>query len=378
MELAILIPAACCGVLSLIHFVTIGVVALHRKAAHAGSPNGTRPEGIVTIIRPVCGLENYLDETLASTFALDWDDYEILFSVAGANDPAVPLIEELIAGHPQVPARLIVGGEPFSGNPKLNNLGEAWRAARGAWIIIADSNVLMPPDCLDRLFSAWDTKSGLVCSPPIGARPQGFWAEVECGFLNTYQARWQRFASLAGFGFAHGKAMAWRRETLNAAGGLRALAAEPAEDAAATKLVRRMGLHVRLIDRPFLQPLGQRRAGQVWQRQARWARLRRATFPSLFALEFLNGSLPALAAAGLAAHAAGLPAGQAVVALAALWYGAEAWLALAAGWHLSRWSPLAWCLRDLLLPALWVAAWSGNRCVWRGNAVSLATGARTG
>src|SRR5262249_58247505 len=56
---------------------------------------------------------------------------------------------------------------------------------------IADSNVLMPADYIQHLFASWQADTGLVASPPIGSRPQGFWAEIECTFLNTYQARWQ-------------------------------------------------------------------------------------------------------------------------------------------------------------------------------------------
>ena len=41
-------------------------------------------------------------------------------------------------------------------------------------------------------------------------------AEVEAGFLNTYQARWQLAADSAGFGFAQGKSMLWRRDLLDA------------------------------------------------------------------------------------------------------------------------------------------------------------------
>ncbi|MFX9065588.1 glycosyltransferase, partial [Acinetobacter baumannii] len=92
-----------------------------------------------------------------------------------------------------------------------------------------------------------------------------------CAFLNTYQARWQYAADTLGFGFAQGKTMMFRRRDLEAAGGLVALGAEPAEDAAATKLVRGMGLNARLVDAPFAQPLGPRTWKQVWDRQARWA-----------------------------------------------------------------------------------------------------------
>jgi ceramide glucosyltransferase len=58
--------------------------------------------------------------------------------------------------------------------------------------------------------------------------------------------------------------------------------------------------------------------------------------------------------------------------LAVIWFGAEAVLARAAGWHLSVLSPLSWIARDLLLPVLWLEGWSGDTFVWRGNDMSVA------
>ncbi|PWT85907.1 MAG: ceramide glucosyltransferase, partial [Proteobacteria bacterium] len=250
----------------------------------------------ISIIRPVCGIDNFARETLSSGFQLDYPDYELLFCVAAAGDPVVPLVQTLIAAHPHVPARLLVGNDPVSPNPKLNNTVKGFRAARHRWIVMADSNVLMPPDYLQQLLSAWRPDCGLVCSPPAGGAPRGLWAELECAFLNTYQARWQCFADSIGLGFAQGKTMLWRRDILEAGGGIEALGDELAEDAAATKLVRRQGLRVRLVDAPFLQPLGRRTAVEVWQRQLRWARLRRDTFRVFFLPELLAGGLPPLIA----------------------------------------------------------------------------------
>src|SRR5581483_262871 len=178
---------------------------------------------------------------------------------------------------------------------KLNNLVKGWRETKSEWVIFADSNVLMPPDYVQRLLNGWRAGTGILCSPPIGCRAHGLGAELECAFLNTYQARWQYAADSAGYGFAQGKTMLMRRRVLARAGGIHALAEEIAEDAAATKIVRRLGLDARLVDAPFGQPLGARTLKQVWDRQTRWARLRRITFPVFFAAEILTGSLLPLA-----------------------------------------------------------------------------------
>jgi ceramide glucosyltransferase len=203
-------------------------------------------------------------------------------------------VRQLIAAHPHVAARLLIGNETISDNPKLNNVCKGWRAAAYDWIVMADSNVLMPRDYIERLLAAWRADTGVVSSPPAGGRPQGFWAELECAFLNTYQLRWQYTSAAIGLGFAQGKSMLYRRSQIEQAGGIRLLAAEAAEDAATTKVVRDLGLRVRLVDAPFEQPLGYRSAGEVWARQLRWAKLRQGLVSAvLCAGDFERQSRPA-------------------------------------------------------------------------------------
>jgi ceramide glucosyltransferase len=329
----------------------------------------------VTIIRPVCGLDAYEEQTLRSTFELDYPRYEILLCCASADDPVVPLVERLIAEYSHVEARLLIGDDQPSPNPKLNNVVKGWRNAAYEWVVIADSNVAMPRDYLQRLLSAWRPDTGLVSAPPIGDRPRGVWAELECAWLNTYQARWQYAGDALGAGFCQGKNMLWRRSDLESAGGLLALAREPAEDAAATKVVRGLGLRVRLADGAFPQPLGHRTAQQVWGRQVRWARLRRATFPGFFALEILSGLAAPLACflyAGWALEMESLDVLTVAAAYVAVWLAAEAWLANAVGWHLNWRSPLLWLLRELLLPVLIVQSWLGKSLSWRGTQMTSA------
>jgi ceramide glucosyltransferase len=333
------------------------------RAAITGPP--------ISVLRPVRGLDPFDELTLRSGFELDYPDYELILCCADADDPAIGLIRRLISEHPHVPARLLVGRDDATSNPKLNNLIKGWRVARSDWVVMVDSNVLMPRYYLQQLLAGWRSDTGLLCAPPIGGMAQGFWAEVECAFLNSYQARWQYAADTVGLGFAQGKTMLWRRADLEQAGGIRALGAEIAEDAAATKVVRRAGKRVRLVDRAFAQPLGSRSVAQVWSRQARWAKLRRATFPACFLPEVLTGSLAPMLGVAYAAACADLSVGGVLLALGVLWYGCEALLVQLAGWHLSRLSPLAWVVRDLMLPLVWTQAWLGNEFSWRGNEMSL-------
>ena len=367
--------ATLAGAFALIALLVHAVTSL--SASRRCRVPGQRPPAFthgpsVSIVRPVCGTDAFEELTLRSTFELDYGPYEVLFCCASADDAVVALVRRLIGEYPAVPARLLIGDEQVSQNPKLNNVAKGWRAAGHEWIVLADSNVLMPPDYLQQLLVSWQHDTGLVSAPPIGSHPGSVWAELECAYLNTYQARWQYAADTLGMGFAQGKTMLWRRSDLDAAGGIWALAGEPAEDAAATKIVRAAGLRVRLPDCGFLQPLGVRSARQVWARQVRWARLRRGTFPGYFALEIFSGLLAPLLALVLAASVFDVEPVPMAVAYAGVWLAAEAWLATSAGWPFSWRAPLMCLLRELLLPMLWMQAWFGNSLNWRGNDMTVA------
>jgi ceramide glucosyltransferase len=371
MTAPILALAVFCSAASAIHFASIvAAIVRFRMSSRRGALSGQNFPP-VSLVRPLCGIDNYAADTLRSTFALDYPQHEILFCVASAKDPVIPLVEGLIAEHAGVRAKLLVGDDRVSSNPKLNNVVKGWKGAAHQWIVIADSNVLMPPDYIQQLLANWRADTGLVASPPIGSRPEGPWAELECAFLNTYQARWQYFADTLGFGFAQGKTMLWRRADLEAAGGIEALGKEVAEDAASTKIVRGAGLRVRLVDRPLPQPLGRRSAAEVWNRQVRWARLRRASFLLYFLPEVLSGGILPMIAAAIVGHALGLPAVLSACIFGVFWYGSEMLLAAAAEWHVTALYPLYGMARDLLLPVVFVNALFGSAFVWRGNEMQV-------
>jgi ceramide glucosyltransferase len=376
MELIAIAAALLSAALILSNLASILLAALRLKPPRSmATPAGKTPP--VSIVIPSRGVEPFTEETLERALSLDWPRYELIFCVAHADDPVVRLINKAIARFPKVQARLLVGDDRVSANPKLNNCIKGWEAARHHWVILADSNVLMPRDYVQHLMAAWRPDTGLVCSTPIGSRPDGFWAEVECAFLNTLQARWQYTGEALGLGFAQGKSMLWKKPVLDANGGIHALAAEIAEDAAATKLVNGLGLRVNLVASPFEQPLGERRLGEIWSRQARWARLRRVTFPLFFAPEILTGVAVPLVLALVAAAGVGISLPLTALCVLALAYLPECALAWAKGWYLSPRTIPAMMVRDLMLPAIWARGWLGGAVDWRGNAMTIRTKAMT-
>ncbi|MCR8547837.1 ceramide glucosyltransferase [Salipiger sp. P9] len=355
------------------HLLTAWLTARrYRTAPEAPRDDTTLP--YISLIRPVCGLDTFDAETLASSFTQDYPRYEVIFCAPSETDPAVALLRDLIAAHPEVEASLLCGETAISRNPKLNNLYKGYGEARSEWVAMTDSNLLLPPDYLRRLVATWQAGTGLVTSPPAGIRPGNFWGAVECAFLNSSQGRWQLAADSLGFGFAQGKTLYWNRKVLDAGGGLAALGRNLAEDVASTKLVREQGLRVRLTPKLFAQPIGARKARAVWDRQLRWSRVRRDGFPLIFAAEIAQGPLVPLGALTALALLGAAPA-AALLALPPVWYGAELALARRAGWPAAPRDAAAMLMRDVLLPALWVATWTGRGFTWRGTEMAPAESA---
>ena len=189
----------------------------------------------VTLVRPLCGVDFDGQAILSAAFSLDYPKFEVLFCVERADDPVVPLVTQLIDKHPNVDARLLIGTDHISDNPKLNNMAKGWRMARYEFVCFTDSNLMIPPDYLQRVLSSWREGTGCVSAPPVGGKAEGLFGELECAFLNSFQARWQFAVDTLGFGFAQGKTLCFRRSDLASVGGVAALACEPAEDAAASQ-----------------------------------------------------------------------------------------------------------------------------------------------
>src|SRR6185436_17727025 len=87
-------------------------------------PSFPREGSFVSILKPVCGLDDELEENLASFARLRGVRYEVIVSIADAVDPAVAVVDRVRRAHPDLPLRLVIGGDPRleDGNRKVARL----------------------------------------------------------------------------------------------------------------------------------------------------------------------------------------------------------------------------------------------------------------
>lgn len=122
----------------------------------------------ITIIRPVKGLEPFLYECLAATFRQTYPARKltIFFCVATHDDPAIPILRQLVHDFPDFDVKILVEeddpylqdlelqGIEFGPNPKIRNTSRAYREARGDLIWNIDCNVWVGPGVAARMVDA--------------------------------------------------------------------------------------------------------------------------------------------------------------------------------------------------------------------------------
>ena len=152
---------------------------------------GTRPPDLagfvpISVLKPLKGADEGLEENLRSFFAQKYPDFEILFAVSDADDPAAPVVEKLRREFPRIPAQLVVTGPPPYPNAKVFSLDRMLGAARHELIVMGDSDVRVSPRFLETIAREMqDQRVGLVTCPYRAVPGHSFWSRLEAIFINT-------------------------------------------------------------------------------------------------------------------------------------------------------------------------------------------------
>ena len=301
------------------------VVRFFRRRARPFSPGRREPAASafrpdvstatsprVSILKPLSGLDDGLEENLASFAVLTGVSHEIILSVAREEDPAVAVARRVMARFPDAPFRLVVGGgtPALLSNPKVERLVAAARVARGGILFVSDSNIRIEPVDVPFTLAAFDDPSiGCVSNVFTGGGARSFGAIVESLHLLTFVLPGTVLAEAGGVACVVGKSMALTRAAHDAIGGFAAFTDVLAEDQAIGCAVKAAGYRIALsnvvvrnvsVNRPFARAL---------DRQARWGKIRYSFSRLTYTGEFLLNPLPIslLACGGAALGPSGLP-----------------------------------------------------------------------
>jgi ceramide glucosyltransferase len=247
--------------------------------AVAGSPS-------VTILKPLHGDEPLLEQALASFCNQDYRDFQIVFGVQDADDPAVGVVQRLRRRFPAHDISLVVDATLHGSNRKIGNLINMLPAARHDILVIADSDVHVAPDYLMRVVAALALPAtGLVTTLYCGLPGRlGLIARVGAMHINHIFLPGALMARSLGRQDCLGATMALRRDTLAAIGGLEAIVNDLADDAMLGRLVSAEGLQVRLATTVPATTVPETRLLALFQHELRWARTIRSLVPLVHGL----------------------------------------------------------------------------------------------
>ncbi|HTZ80542.1 MAG TPA: glycosyltransferase [Stellaceae bacterium] len=332
------------------------------------------PAGLpaVSVLVPVKGIDAEFAGNLEAFFGQVYPVFELIFTVADPEDPAIPLVERAIASHPRVAAQLIVGDVKVSANPKVNNLVNGERAARHPLVLISAANIALMPDTLARLVPLLTPGVGMVSAVPVALRPQNFVGELEAAFWNGHAARWFYAAAAFGAEAGLGAAMLMRRGDLARFGGMAALGDSFCDDSVLGAKIKGLGLRIVVVAEPAHHPVGRRRLRDLWERHLRWQLcLRYHNLPAFLAVPAFGITAATLTGAAFWAPLLGGWTWLGALGFALAWLAGEGLYHLRQGWRLTWRSPLAWLLREAMLAALWVRAVTARTLVWRGSRIDV-------
>lgn len=361
MAAAGLIFSICAAAYSLLTLVAVACARARRQSTGAAHP--------VTVLKPLCGAEERLYESLRSFCLQDHPAYEIIFGVRSREDAAVPVVSLLQREFPHLTLKLVVSAAEHGRNPKVSNLLNMLPSARHARLVIADSDIEVPADYLRRVCAPLAKPSvGIVTCAYLGVPATRLASRLAAEFINGWFMPSVYLAALFGSrAFAFGSTLAMRREVLEEIGGFHAIADELADDYKLGEATRRLGYATVLSEVVVGTCVAERSLLESIDHQLRWLRTIRALRPRGYALAGISFAGP-VALLGLLLHPTSGTSAVLVLCLA----GRCAFQFLApnpGGRRFEWWLP---CVSEFLTGALWCVSFFSRRVLWRGVAFNIA------
>ncbi len=376
MLLGALLLVAAAGLLASSVFVVLMMVAAARHLRRRPEPAAPAVWPAVTMLKPLHGLEPNLESNLESFFSQDYPDFEVIFGARDPADPALAVVRELHKKYPKVKAKIVTSGNPDRPNAKICSLEQMYTQARTSYLVISDSDVHVDPTYLREVVAPLlDQRVGLVTCLYRGVPTGGAWSTLEALGMSVEMTSGVVVAKmLEGMQFALGPTMAVRRDALEKAGGIGALADYCADDYLLGKRVFEAGYTVLLSRHVIDHVVINRTFKQSVLHQVRWMKSTRFSRPAGHIGAGLTYAMPF----GLLGLLAAMSAGHILLGTALFGWALlnRLIMAIVAGWFVVR-DPrsLKYCwlypVRDFTGFCYWCTSFFGNTIVWRNETYRL-------
>jgi ceramide glucosyltransferase len=322
---------------------------------------------LLSILKPIRGLDPDAYENFASFCKQDYPEYELLFCVGADDDLVIPVLQKLVADFPERRIRVLFGSGGRGSNDKVVKLARLVSEAQHEIIVINDSDVRVQPDYLRTIVAP-------LANPKVGA-VTCFYVPTEektlaeslqtIGMASDFYAGILVARQLDGVKFALGPTIATTRTRLAGFGGYRAIENRPADDLLVGRLIAEQGYEVELLPYTISTVADYGSMRDLLHKRLRWIVVMRHLRPwghlGLLLTQGLPWSLAAVVIAPSAGVALGYLGTYLVLRFAMTWtvgiWGLK---------HQSLWKKL-WLipLWDAVAFLIWLTSFARNSIRWR-------------
>jgi ceramide glucosyltransferase len=345
---------------SLVYSILAIVAALRYLSVRPPDSRSAEP---VSILKPLAGLDLDLESNLRTFFHQDYPEYEILFAVRSADDPAALVAGRLQREYPQVPSRLVITGEPPYPNAKVFSLDRMMSAAAHDLLVMSDSDIRVTPNLLRTVATEFqDARLGVATCPYRAVPGESFWSQLEATGMNTdFWANALVARMLEGVRFAVGPTIVARRRVLQALGGFDRFKDYLAEDFVMGKFAAEAGYGVILSSYVVEHHIGSATLLQNIAHRLRWARSTRRSRPAGYIGQLFTMPLPlALLLCVVNPHWWPLLVLTCLLRALAAYVVSSRVLQASIPWFLLP-------IEDVTAFIFWIVGFFGNTIVWRGR-----------
>ncbi|MDQ2711012.1 MAG: glycosyltransferase [Acidobacteriota bacterium] len=319
----------------------------------------------ISILKPLAGLDEGLEENLRSYFEQDYLQLELIFAMRDSADPAAEVLSRLQKEYPMIDSRLLLTGEPPYPHDKVFKLQQMLDVARHELVAMADSDVRVTPDfCRQVAAEFQDRNLDLATCPYRAIAGRGLWSRLEALSMNTdfHSGLFTAAMLEGGPKFAVGPTIVARKRTMTSLGGMERFRDYlSSEDFMLGRTAAEAGFGVQLSGYVIEHRIGSQAMRPNFSHRLRWARTTRRSRPWGYIGQFFT--YPAAAAICICFA---WPYWKILLPVTAI-------LRIVSAWLVSKktlGAPVRWLLlplQDLLTFGFWIAGFFGNTVHWRGR-----------
>lgn len=208
----------------------------------------------VSIIHPIKDLDFELEKNLDSWMKQNYKGkVEHIFSFQDPNDPAMPVVKELMSKYPDIDYKIIVNPVMQGLNGKSSNMVHGVRQSKYDMLLFIDSDIRVMPDFIVKMIRPLkDENTGITTCGQINTGGKDFWTRFFTFMQNTEtDFMWAMFTKIGMDVGATGAAFAMRKDLLMKIGGLEAFGGSLLEDLHLGNTLYKMGYKIFLG--PFIE-----------------------------------------------------------------------------------------------------------------------------